>query len=126
MENAMNTVTGFDTSDPAQQAKSFLASLFDISFTSLITGKLIKLLYVIGMAIAGIAALAVIVAGTRLNSLGTLLAFLISPIVFLIMLIYMRVSLELIMVFFRTEEHCSRLDKIAKVIAPQGPPPTGY
>jgi hypothetical protein len=39
------------------EARGFLASLFDLSFTSFVTTKLIKVLYVLGMILAALWAL---------------------------------------------------------------------
>lgn len=95
-------------------AKSFLGSLFDFSFTYFITGKLIKFLYFIFIALAGVVTVSIIIsafgAGATLGSSGTgtlvgILALIVSPIIFLIVVTYARVALELVMVLFKIEEH---------------------
>ncbi len=92
-------------SPTAAHARGFISSLFDFSFHSFITGKLIKVLYMLAMIMAGILALAVIVSGFSVNSAVGLAALIFSPLAFLIVVAYSRVGLEIIMVVFRIEEH---------------------
>src|SRR5215467_10509616 len=47
----------------AAEATGFLSSLFDMSFNTFITSKLIKILFIISIILAGFGALAVIVSG---------------------------------------------------------------
>ena len=106
----MTTPPAAITSSPSS---GFLSALFDLSFTSFITTKIIKLLYIISMVGAAIVALSVIVAGFNVNSGVGLLALILSPIAFLLVVAYSRVTLELVIVFFRIEEHTAaslRLD----------------
>ncbi len=89
-------------------ASGFLASLFDLSFTSFITSKLIKVLYVLG--IVGAAVWALIMAGTGISQGGVgLLLALLSPVLFLAGVIYFRVMMEVIMVIFRAAEHLAEI-----------------
>ena len=89
------------------EAGGFIASLFDLSFTSFITTKLIKVLYVLG--IVGAALWALGMAGTGVMQGGfSLILVLVSPALFLIGVIYMRVMMELIMVLFRAAGECRR------------------
>jgi hypothetical protein len=87
------------------QAKGFLGALFDFSFTTFLTTKIIKLLYIISMIGAAAIALGMIVAGFGVNSGVGLLALILSPVAFLLVVAYSRIALELVMVFFRIEEH---------------------
>ena len=90
------------------EASGFIASLFDLSFTSFITTKLIKVLYVLG--IVGAALWALGMAGTGVMQGGfSLILVLISPVLFLIGVIYMRVMMELIMVLFRAAENVAEI-----------------
>ena len=95
-------------------AKGFIGSLFDFSFNHFITGKLIKFLYFVFIALAGVVTVSIIVsafgAGAALGSSGAgtlvgILALIISPVIFLIVVTYARVALELVMVLFKIEEH---------------------
>ena len=79
--------------------KGFFGALFDLSFASFVTTKIIKVLYVIGIVVGGITALAyVIVAFTASPVLGLVTLVIFAPIAFLLYVIYTRVFLELVMV----------------------------
>ena len=104
-----------DTSESGRQAKSFLASLFNLSFTSFITLKLITVLYAISMVLAALAALAMVFSAFNINTNLGVLALLLSPLVFILVLMGSRVSLELVAIFFRIEENTSRLVSPAQV-----------
>ena len=94
--------------------KGFFGSLFDFSFNHFITGKLIRFLYFIFIALSVLFTIFIILsafgAGASLGSsgIGTLigiLALIVSPILFLLVVTYARVALELVMVLFKIEEH---------------------
>ena len=89
----------------AAQARGLISSLFDFSFTSFITGKLIKLLYLLAMAISALLAFTAVISAFQIHSGLGLIALIASPIAFLVLLAYARVVLEMIMVMFRMEEH---------------------
>lgn len=91
-----------------QQATSFLKALFDTSFTTFIVPKLIRLLYVLFMLIGVIVALGVVVAAFNVHSALGVLALLLSPVVFLLVLVQARVTLELIAIVFRIEHNTAQ------------------
>lgn len=95
--------------DPGRQARSFLASLFDLSFSYFITLKLIRWLFVLGLVAGTVLVLAAIVAAFNLHSGIGFLALLFSPLLFLIIAIYLRVTLEVVAIFFRLEENTARM-----------------
>jgi uncharacterized protein DUF4282 len=86
--------------------KGFFASLFDISFSSLITTKVIKVVYVISMVVIGLAALVFIIAAAASDdgAGGLIFAIIVTPIFALLYLIYTRIILEVIIVLFRIME----------------------
>jgi hypothetical protein len=93
-----------------QSPQSFLGSLFDFSFTSFITSKLIKVLYGLLMAIAALYAIFFIIIGfSQGTGLGLFMLIIVAPIVFFLSVIYARVLLELIIVVFRIAEHTSEI-----------------
>jgi len=109
--------------------QGFLASLFDISFSSLITTRVIKVLYVLSMVIIGIIAL-VFVGGAFSNSVasGIIVLLIVAPLVSLLYLIYVRVLLELVLVIFRILETNTELVQLQRGqgtggSAPPPPPP---
>jgi hypothetical protein len=83
------------------EAKGFIASLYDFKFTSLITGRFIRFIYKLLVILVTIgfvvAALAVIAKG---GAVGLLLVVVLIPLYFLY-LIYLRMGVEFIIVFFQ-------------------------
>jgi Domain of unknown function (DUF4282) len=94
----------------AEQARGFLSSLFDLSFTSFIATKLIKVLYVLAIVGAGLAAISIAVAGfSQGTATGVLMLIIVAPLAFLAAVIYARVVLEIIIVVFRMAEHLAEI-----------------
>jgi hypothetical protein len=91
------------------EARGFLASLFDLSFTSFITTKLIKVLYVLGMIGAALGSLGFAFSGFKAGSVSGLITLVLAPVIFLFGVIYFRVMMELVMVIFRAAEHVAEI-----------------
>ena len=94
-----------------------MASLFDFSFTSFITTKLVKLLYAIGMAFAAMIALVFASAGFSRGLFFGLLTLGIAPLIFFAAVIYWRVLMELIIVLFRAAEHLTEISRRSNIDA---------
>ena len=88
-----------------EEKKCFCGSLFDLSFSELITMKVIKVLYAIGIAIAGIAGLYLIVTAFTKGFGPGLLHVIAAPIVFVFLVIVLRVCMELVLTLFKIEEN---------------------
>lgn len=85
--------------------KGFLGSLLDLSFTSFVTTKLIKVLYILTMVLIGLIALGIIGSGFAISTVvGFIFIITVAPIFVLLALIYTRVILELMIVVFRIAE----------------------
>jgi hypothetical protein len=94
----------------------FFRSLFDISFSSLITTKVIKFLYVISLIVIGLAALFFIVAAfTRSPGSGVVTLVIIAPLFSLLYVVYTRVILEFIIVVFRISEYNREMVELMRV-----------
>jgi hypothetical protein len=94
------------------QAKGFFSSLFDYSFSSFITARIIKVLYVLMTIAVTLWTLLVVLLAFRVSSTVGILALLIGgPIFFVITMIYIRVGLELIMVFFRIHGDVAEINR---------------
>lgn len=92
------------------EAKSFFGSLFDLSFTSLITSKIIKLLYILSIIVAGLAALSLVISSFAASTAaGIFSLFIFAPLIFIVSVIYARVLLEIIIVIFRISEHAAEI-----------------
>jgi hypothetical protein len=93
------------------EAKGFVGGLLDFSFTSFITPKIVKFLYIIGI-IFGL--LMIIVSLFTLGWWGLL----VGPISFILGLLGLRIYLELICIFFRIEGHLTKMSGETKPEAP--------
>jgi hypothetical protein len=127
---------------PRMSAKGFFGSLFDFSFSSLITTKIIKLVYIIATivialfsVIALLGGLVAIIAGAAVGHPGDvalgLLYMLLTPIFWLIYMILTRIYLELVIILFRIGEDVRRLVDAQGLAPPSGPSayapaPPGY
>jgi hypothetical protein len=99
--------------------KGFFASLFDISFSSLITTKVIKVLYVISLIVIGVAAVFFIIAAFASSAAaGVVTLVIIAPLFALLYVIYTRVILEFIIVVFRIAENTHELVELTRAQAP--------
>ena len=91
---------------------SFLSSLFDFSFQTMITPRIIKLLYVLVIVGAGLTGLALLAAGlTSLEFAGprAIILVLMGPVSFLVTAVYGRVLLEVIVIFFKMGDEVSQI-----------------
>ncbi len=89
--------------------KGFFGSLFDISFTEIITTRIIKVLFVLAIIGSGIAAVALLVSGIAGGGVGAFISIILAPLVFLLYVVMARVWLEVIMVMFRIAENTDKL-----------------
>ena len=113
--------------------RGFFAGLFDISFGSLITPKVIKFVYVLSMIIIGLFALFLVGAAFSNSVAGGIVVLLIvAPLLGLLYLIYVRVLLELVIVIFRIMESNAELVELQRgqspgpsITPPPSTPPPG-
>lgn len=92
-----------------EEQKGFLGALFDFSFSDFITIKLIKILYILGIIFSGIAAIMVIVNGFNISAGAGIIFLILSPLIFLLYVILVRVWLEIIIVIFRIAENTKQM-----------------
>ena len=93
----------------ADEARGLLSSLLDLSFTTFITSKLIKLLYAMAIMFAALVAAALLVWGFSQGAVAGLLMLVVTPLVFLATVIYARVLLEIMIMVFRMAEHLAEI-----------------
>jgi hypothetical protein len=91
------------------QQKGFFASLFDISFDSLITTKIIKVLYVLILIVIGIVSLILIATSFSQGGGSGVAAIIFVPIGALLYTIMARVYLEVLIILFKIGENTSKL-----------------
>src|SRR5437870_5772309 len=92
----------------------YLAALFDFSFSSLITPKLISLFYVVAVGGMGIFTLFFIKSAFDKSSGLGLAALVLSPVVFLILMTLVRIYLEIVVVVFKIAEYAARIAHVAE------------
>ena len=88
------------------EKKSVLTKLFDFSFSELVAVDVVRVLYMLGLAAAGIVTLGVVVAGFGHGLLGGVVGLVIvGPIVFLGLTLVARIGAELVLVLFRIDRN---------------------
>ena len=101
------------------EKKGFWSCLFDLSFDELITMRIIKALYAIGILIAGIAAIWIFVEMLSQKGIWVLLYFIAIPITFILVVIIARVKMELLLTLFRIEENTRKPAPAEEASAPE-------
>jgi hypothetical protein len=91
--------------------KGFLGSLFDFSFSSFVTPRIIKVLYVLFTIWTGLIGITILIIGFRTGGLagGLFTLIIIEPIFLLLTLGIYRVVLEAFMVIFRIYEEMKKI-----------------
>src|SRR3954447_22438006 len=85
--------------------RGFFRSLFDISFTSFVTTKIIKFVYVVTLVLVAILALLFVIgAFAQDTTVGILVLLIGAPLFSLVFLVYARLALEFIVQIFRITE----------------------
>ena len=98
------------------------ASLFDVTFTSLVTTKLVRVLYVLAMIWVGLTALFYVIAGFHLGTTaGVLMLFVVAPISSLFFLGLTRILLETCIVLFQIMANSNELVAQNRHEGPPGP-----
>ena len=90
--------------------RGFLGALFDFSFTTFITTKIIKVVYGVAIFLCGLGALAFLITGFSRGFLAGIGALILSPIIFILYVMLTRIWLELIIVIFRIAEHVDAIE----------------
>ncbi|MBN2207675.1 MAG: DUF4282 domain-containing protein [Candidatus Coatesbacteria bacterium] len=91
------------------QQRGFLGALFDISFSELITIRVIKVLFALAIAVAAVVVGTQIVGGFMYSAGVGVLVLLISPIIFTLYVIAVRIWLEVVIVIFRISDDVKRI-----------------
>jgi Domain of unknown function (DUF4282) len=96
---------------PASLTQSgVFASLFDLSFTSLVTTKLVRFLYLLAMIWIGISAAFYIFFAFHLGpGIGIVVLFILAPVSSLFLLGFMRMLLELCIALFQIMANSNEL-----------------
>ena len=89
--------------------KPFFSSLFDFSFSSFITPKIIKILFVIGLILVAIFTLIMIITAFISHIGFGVVILILSPIIFFLYTLAVRIYLELLIVIFRIQGDIAEL-----------------
>ncbi len=89
--------------------KGFFAKLFDLSFSEFVAIQIAGVLYGIGILFIGLAALAILFGGLSQGALPAIGALIVAPLVFLLNIIFFRITLEAFIASIRTAENTSRI-----------------
>ena len=120
---------------PSQlEAKGLFAGLFDVSFTTFITLKFLRVIYIVLMVLILLAGLTFLLRGLTQGGGTAVAAIVLVPVFMLLYLVFARISMELIALFFRIGENTSIIavhlagggTAGGTPPAPGGIPPGGY
>ncbi len=108
------------------QTKGFFAALFDFDFTSFITLRFLKVIYAILVGLVVLFGVVFLVVGFARGGVAAVAAVLLAPLGTLLYLVLIRISLEVVALFFRIGEHTSVM--AAALTGHTAPPadPGGY
>jgi hypothetical protein len=113
---------------PEPTQRGFFSSLFDFSFKSYVTPKIIKIIFGVVIAASAIIALFVVAAAFQANAAAGLIVLLIgAPLIFFFYVILYRVFLEVVMAVFTIAENTTRMAQgMPATPAGPGPSPSPY
>jgi hypothetical protein len=87
---------------PPAEPKGFLGALFDFSFTSFVTPKVVKVLYILIVVVVGLSAVGFALSVLATNvGLGLIVLLIGAPLYFLVVTALYRITLEFFMVIYR-------------------------
>jgi hypothetical protein len=90
--------------------RGFLASLFDVSFTSMVGTKLVRAVYVLTMIWVGLLSLIYILLGFHQSvALGVVMLLIVAPVIALFMLGFARLALEICIALFQIMANTNEL-----------------
>jgi hypothetical protein len=99
--------------------KNFFASLFDVSFKEFVTPRMISFIFILSIVVLGLFSLGWLVMSLWAGQWWAIIA---APLGFIIYLIFIRMWLEMFMVFFRI---MNKVEEIADGKQSPGQAPSG-
>lgn len=91
------------------EEKGFLATIFDFSFSEFVTTKVIKFLLGLAIIVNVIFTIMIIVGGFSNSTFQGIIFLILSPVIYLILMLFSRIYLELIIVIFRIAENLIKI-----------------
>ncbi len=112
---------------PSQQPRDFsnagLEALFDFNFSRFLTLNVMKGLYFFGLVLIALFWLMAVVTGFTQSAGAGVVTFMFGSLVAILYVIFLRVSLELIVVIFRIGENTARIAQ-QQGAEPESTPPS--
>ena len=94
------------------QRKTFFNSLFDISFANFITIKIIGILYIMAIVMVSLGCLAFLINSFNNGFVGVLTGLIVTPLIWILQVIGIRVGLESLAASIKTSENTARMLEI--------------
>ena len=85
--------------------KGFFGRLFDLSFSEFVTPSIIKLIFIVGIVLAGLMSLVVFAAFANQGGGAIVAGIVFAPLVFFVYVLFARVLSEVYLILFRIEEN---------------------
>jgi hypothetical protein len=93
----------------SQEAKSFFAGLFDFSFSTFITMKFLRVIYIVVMGVILLGGLVFLISSVSRGALGLVFGLVFVPLVTLLYLVFARIYLELVALLFRIGDNTAAI-----------------
>jgi len=84
-----------------ENQKGFVGMIFDASFSEFVTTRVIKVLLYLAMVVNALWTIGIIVMGFKSGVGAGIIALIISPLIYIILMLVARIYLELLIVIFR-------------------------
>ncbi len=82
-----------------------LGAIFDLSFSNFVTTSIVRIVYIIGLVMIGLAWIVMVIRGFAAGAAQGLITIIIATIVMALWILFLRIWLELIIVIFRIAEN---------------------
>ena len=104
------------------QERGFFGALFDVSFTSFVTTRIIKVSYVITLVLIGVGVVFFVAASFSQGAGQGIAVLIFAPLIALLYVIYARMLLELVIAIFRIMEFNGEQVALLRAQAGGAPP----
>jgi hypothetical protein len=90
---------------PDSSNKSLISRVFDLSFSEFVTPSIIKVIFVLGVVLAGLVSLAILISFISQGGGAIVVGLILAPLIFMIYTLFVRVMCEIYILLFRIEEN---------------------
>jgi hypothetical protein len=96
---------------PGGDAKGFFGKLFDVSFKDFITLEILSVIFIIEIVLAVLGTLAMVIIFFTISVPVGVIFLLLSPVIFILLIIFYRLQLEVTALLFRMGGHLKGIAK---------------